>query len=103
MKRISSWLAAAALAATLWAAPGAASAVPVYVKIAPPAPIAEVKVVAPGPGYVWVGGYHRWNGTAYAWVPGRWALPPHGHKVWVAGHWKHHHANGYYWVDGHWK
>jgi hypothetical protein len=80
-----------------------ASAVPVYVKIAPPAPIAEVKVVAPGPGYVWVGGYHRWSGTAYVWVPGRWALPPHGHKVWVAGHWKHHHANGYYWVDGHWK
>ena len=33
--------------------------VPVYVKIAPPAPIAEVRVVAPGPGHVWIGGFQR--------------------------------------------
>lgn len=95
-----SWIAAAALAAALWTAP--ASAARVYVSVAPPAPIAEVRVVAPGPGYVWVGGFHRWDGKAYAWVPGRWALPPHGHAAWVAGHWKHH-AHGWYWVDGHWK
>ena len=95
-----SWIAAAALAGALWTAP--AFAARVYVSIAPPAPIAEVRVVAPGPGYVWVGGFHRWDGRAYAWVPGRWALPPHGHAAWVAGHWKHH-AHGWYWVDGHWK
>jgi hypothetical protein len=96
-----SWIAAAALAATLWASP--ASAARIYVSVAPPAPIAEVRVTAPGPGYVWVGGFHRWDGAAYVWVPGRWALPPHGHKVWVAGHWSHHHTHGYYWVDGHWR
>jgi hypothetical protein len=102
MKRLGNPLiAAAVLAASLSAA--SASAVPVYVKIAPPAPIVETRVVAPGAGYVWVGGYHRWNGTAYVWVPGRWALPPRGRTVWVAGHWKHHHAHGYYWVDGHWR
>ena len=89
-----SWIAAAALAATLWAAP--ASAARIYVSVAPPTPIAEVRVTAPGPGYVWVGGFHRWDGHAYAWVPGRWALPPHGHKAWVAGHWSHHHTHGWY-------
>ena len=54
-----------------------AGAVPVYVKVAPPAPKVEVKVVAPGAGYVWVGGYYRWHGGAYAWVPGAWRMPPH--------------------------
>ena len=34
----------------------------VYVRIGPPAPIVETRVVAPGPGYVWVGGYHTWAG-----------------------------------------
>ena len=79
-----------------------AGAVPVYVKIAPPAPIVETRVVAPGPGYVWVGGYHRWDGHAYIWVPGRWALPPRHRTVWVAGHWAHGH-HGYWWKEGHWK
>jgi len=80
----------------------AAEAIPVYVKVAPPTPVVEVRVAAPGPNYIWVGGFHKWNGTAYVWVPGRWALPPHGRTVWVVGHWKHSH-HGYYWVDGHWR
>jgi hypothetical protein len=88
------------LAGALCAA--SAAAVPVYIKIAPPAPIVETQVVAPGPGYVWVGGYHRWDGAAYIWVPGRWALPPHPHAHWVAGHWAHSH-HGYWWKEGHWK
>src|SRR4029453_12974737 len=95
-----SWTLAAVLAGALNAAPALAARV--YVKVAPPAPIAEVRVVAPGPGYVWVGGFHRWDGKAYAWVPGRWALPPRAGVVWVPGHWKKH-AHGWYWVEGHWK
>ena len=91
---------AAVLAGALSAAP--ASAARVYVKVAPPAPIAEIRVVAPGPGYAWVGGFHRWDGKAYVWVPGRWALPPRAGGVWVAGHWKKH-AHGWYWVEGHWR
>ncbi|HEX4441863.1 MAG TPA: hypothetical protein VH854_17450 [Thermoanaerobaculia bacterium] len=88
------------LAGALCAA--SASAVPIYVKIAPPAPVVETRVVAPGPGYIWVGGYHRWDGKAYVWMPGRWALPPRPHAVWVAGHWAHSH-HGYWWKEGHWK
>jgi hypothetical protein len=104
MNRLSGFrlsVAAAVLGAML--AASAAEAARVYVSIAPPAPIVEVQTVAPGPGHVWVAGYHRWDGHAYIWVPGRWALPPRPHAVWVAGHWNHHHAHGYYWVEGHWR
>ena len=88
------------LAAALGAA--AASASPVYVHIAPPAAVVETRAVAPGPGYVWVGGFHRWNGKAYVWAPGHWVVPPRPHGVWVAGHWAHSH-HGWWWKDGHWK
>ena len=92
--------AAAALSGALFAGPiGAATRV--YVGIAPPPVVVETRPVAPGPGHVWVGGFHRWDGHAYLWVPGHWAQPPRHHTAWVAGHWKHAHG-GWYWVDGHW-
>ncbi len=75
----------------------------IYVRIAPPAPIVETRVVAPGPRHVWIAGYHRWDGRAYVWVPGRWDLPPAGRSVWVPGHWVRHRRNGWYWVEGHWR
>ena len=74
----------------------------VYVRIAPPVPVTEVTVVAPGPEFVWIPGYHRWDGAAYIWVAGRWERPPRPHAVWVAGEWRHH-RNGWYWVEGHWR
>jgi hypothetical protein len=74
----------------------------VYVRIGPPAPIVETRVVAPGSGYVWVSGYHTWNGSAYVWVPGAWQRPPRVHARWVAGRWAHN-RHGYYWVGGRWR
>jgi len=85
--------------------PGAASAAPrgrVFVRVGPPAPIVEVRTVAPGPRYVWVPGYHAWNGAAYVWTPGRWALPPRARAVWVPGHWVQE-RRGWYFVNGHWR
>jgi hypothetical protein len=83
--------------------PGTAGAsTRVYVRIGPPAPIVETRVVAPGPHHVWIAGYHRWDGRAYVWVPGRWELPPSAYHAWVPGHWAQSH-HGYYWVDGHWR
>jgi hypothetical protein len=89
------------VAGTLSASAASAST-RVYVRIGPPAPIVETRVVAPGPGYVWVGGYHTWQGGRYVWVPGRWNRPPHAHAVWVAPHWAHDH-HGYYMVHGRWR
>jgi len=74
----------------------------VYVRTAPPVAQIEVVGTAPGPDFIWIRGYHRWDGGAYVWVPGRWVPRPHARAVWVDGHWIHHH-NGWYWQDGHWR
>ena len=79
-----------------------ASAAEIFVRVAPPAPIVERRVVAPGPGYVWVAGYHRWDGRAYVWVPGQWVTPPRPHARWVEHRWVHRHG-GYVFVEGHWR
>lgn len=74
----------------------------VWVKVAPPPAPHEFVVGAPGPEFVWVRGYHRWDGAAYIWVPGTWQQPPRARAVWNPGHWKHG-RHGWYWVEGRWK
>jgi hypothetical protein len=55
------------------------------IRIAPPLPVrVGVVGVAPGSGYVWVGGYQRWNGSGYVWVAGHWVRPPRAGVVWVS-------------------
>ena len=79
-----------------------AGAAEVIVRVAPPAAIVETRPVAPGAGYVWIGGYHRWDGAAYAWVPGRWVLPPRPRARWVAHRWVRR-GGGWVFVEGHWR
>jgi len=43
-----------------------------------PAPVVIVRPACPGPGYVWVGGYH---GATGIWVPGFWRAPVMGIAV----------------------
>ena len=75
----------------------------VYVRIGPPPPPRrEVVAVRPGPRYVWVPGYNRWDGRAYAWTPGAWVLPPPNRRGWVPGRWRNT-PRGYYWTEGHWR
>ncbi len=74
----------------------------VVIHVAPPHPIVEHRGPAPGPGYVWIAGYHRWDGRAYVWVPGRWERPPRPHAKWVAHRWVKRHG-GWVLVEGHWK
>lgn len=88
------------LAATLL--PAASSFAQVVVRVGPPAPIVERRPVAPGRDYVWIEGYHRWDGARYVWVPGRWDRPPRPHAVWVAHRWVHRH-DGWVLIEGHWK
>jgi WXXGXW repeat (2 copies) len=73
----------------------------VYVSIAPPPVQIEVAGPPPSPRHVWIGGYQRWDGTAYVWAPGHWVVRPSPRAVWVPGHWQHH-WRGWYWVEGHW-
>src|SRR5438309_1860322 len=74
----------------------------VYVRVAPPAPIVEVRPVRPSYRHVWVPGHHRWDGRDYVWVPGHWSVRPRRHAVWARGHWAHD-RHGWYWVDGRWR
>jgi hypothetical protein len=93
-------LAGALLAGLLASSP--AQAARIYVNIAPPVPIVEVRTAVPSPRHVWIEGYHRWDGRSYVWVPGRWALPPRARAVWVAPHWVKH-RRGWYFVGGRWR
>ncbi len=96
-------LKAALVSALLLGTSGYASAgTRVYVRVGPPAPIVEVRRVAPSPRYVWVPGYHTWSGRAYVWTPGVWVVPPRPRAVWVAPRWVHGHS-GYYFVAGYWR
>lgn len=70
---------------------------------APPPPLrAESYGRAPGPGFVWVGGYWGWRGNHYVWVSGGWRRPPHRRAVWVAPYWEHDRGR-YRLREGHWR
>jgi hypothetical protein len=76
----------------------------VYEAEPPPPPPAEVEVVPalPGPEYVWIGGYHRWNGRRYVWVRGRYERPPHVRARWAGPHWEAR-GRAHVWVEGRWR
>ena len=74
----------------------------VIVRVAPPRPVYETRGPMPGRGYVWINGYHRWDGRAHVWVPGRWERPPHPRSRWVEHRWVKRHG-GYVFVEGHWR
>ena len=74
----------------------------IYVRVGPPPVVVEHPGPRPHRGWVWVGGFHRWDGGRYVWVPGHWVEPPRAHAEWVPGHWRHE-AGGWYWVEGHWR
>jgi WXXGXW repeat (2 copies) len=72
------------------------------VRIGPPPPVVERYGAAPHPGWVWRGGYYRWNGRGYAWAPGYWVRPPRPHAVWVPARWGQR-PGGWVFVQGHWR
>jgi hypothetical protein len=41
----------------------------IYVQVGPPAPLVEHPGPRPHEGWVWVAGYHRWDGHGYVWIP----------------------------------
>ena len=95
MKSAIGWI----FAATLM--PSFAWAKHIAIDIAPPGLRVEVRPHSPGLGYVWVPGYWNWTGERYAWVGGRYAIPPRG-RYWAPEHYRrHHHHWDYY--EGHWR
>jgi len=84
------------------ATPATAPESAVVVQQAPPAPLVDTYVAAPGPDYVWVNGEWSWDGIRWVWVGGHWMYPPHAHVVWVSGY-RWHDAYGWHYERGHWR
>ena len=80
---------------------GAANA-QIVVRIGPPPPRPVEVVPAPRPGWVWVPGFHRWNGRRYVWVRGHYAHAPREGAVWVPGEWREE-RGGHVWHEGYWR
>ena len=79
---------------------GVAQTSPMVVASTPPPAPVETMVIAPGPGYVWVGGEWIWNG-GWVWMAGHWIVPPYPHAVWIHGGWVRG-PHGYRRIAGHW-
>ena len=79
-----------------------ATAADVVIRIAPPRFLVEHRTPAPSRNHVWISGYQRWDGNAYAWAPGRWEQPPRAHARWVAHRYVHQ-KGGWVLVEGHWR
>ena len=81
---------------------GTGQAAELVIKLRPPISIREHRTAPPSRRHVWVSGYHRWDGHAYVWEPGRYEVLPREHAVWVAPRYRHTH-DGYVFVEGRWK
>jgi len=63
----------------------------------PPVPVAAYVPPAPGPGFVWVGGYWYPAGAQYAWHAGYWARRPYPRAYWVGPrYYGHQYYHGYW-------
>jgi hypothetical protein len=80
----------------------AASYAQVVIRIGPPPVIVEHPGPPPERGFIWIGGYHRWDGERYAWVPGHYERPPHPGAHWVAHRYVRR-GGGWVFVEGHWR
>jgi len=79
-----------------------AGAADVVIRVTPPRARIERRTPPPSRNHVWVGGYHRWEGNAYAWQPGRWEARPHPRSRWVAHRYVRRNG-GWVFVEGHWR
>ena len=68
----------------------------------PPAPLYETVGVAPGPGFIWIGGYYHWNGGRWVWYRGHFARPPHAGAVWIGPRYEFRGGHRVY-IRGYWR
>jgi hypothetical protein len=68
---------------------------------APPAPRHEHRSPRPDADSVWVAGAWDWQGSQWAWTPGRWDRPEVRSAKWVAPRYTRE-SNAYRYEPGHW-
>jgi hypothetical protein len=94
------------LVSVLAFAPAASAYTRVGVRVYAPFPALrhERVLVRPGPRYVWVPGYWRWEPYRrhYVWIAGAYVIPPHPRAIWVAPRvvYRYHHP---YYYGGYWR
>ena len=81
---------------TVYAEPGE-----VVVDAEPPAPLYETVGYAPGPGFLWIGGYWHWNGR-WVWNRGHYERPPHPGAAWIRARYEVRGGRRVY-VHGYWR
>src|SRR5580765_2778377 len=96
------FMAAGLLTASLVAGACASGHGYVYVRSGPPPVRAEAVLASPGPGYVWIPGFYRYERDNYVWIGGHYERAPRSRARWVPGHWENG-RRGWYYVDGHWR
>jgi hypothetical protein len=74
----------------------------VFTSEVPPPPPVEVIPAAPGPTFIWIGGWWAWNGGRWHWERGRWAKPPHPGAIWVPHNYAYH-GGRHTWTRGGWQ
>ena len=62
----------------------------------------EIIEERPSTQHVWVSGHWRWQDGRYAWIAGRWDLPPRANVAWVEPRWEKK-GNGYVLAGGYWQ
>ena len=68
----------------------------------PPAQV-DIETVAPGPGYIWVGGAWGWGPhNRWEWERGRWDRPPYAGARWHANHYEYRNGRHVY-ARGGWR
>jgi hypothetical protein len=67
----------------------------------PPAARHEVRSARPSKQHVWLKGHYDHNGTDWAWLDGRWELPPAPKVTWVAPRYRSDHGKTRY-EPAHW-
>ena len=67
---------------------------PVVVEAPPPPP--------PQPGFIYVQGYHRWDGRVYVWERGHYERPPRPNARFVPAHWEAR-GRGKVWMNARWE
>lgn len=73
----------------------------VFIDVAPPPMMAEVRPVRPSYDAVWIGGYWGWQ-SRWVWVRGRWAPPPRPGYVWTNPYYENR-GGGVVYVPGFWR
>ena len=73
----------------------------VFIDVAPPPMMAEVRPMRPSYDAVWIGGYWGWQ-SRWVWVRGRWAPPPRPGYVWTNPYYENR-GGGVVFVPGFWR